>query len=369
MNVPFLDLQKINARHRKELLAAATRVLDAGWYIHGKEHEAFEKEFAAFCGAGECLGVATGLDALILILRGYKEIGRLRDGDEVIVPANTFIASLLAITENKLTPVLVEPDSKSFNLDPAQLAAALTPRTKAIMAVHLYGQLADMPAICRFAQEHGLLVVEDAAQAHGAVLQKRKAGTWGDAAGFSFYPGKNLGALGDAGAVLAADVELARTIRALRNYGSHIKYQNLYQGTNSRLDEIQAAFLRVRLSYLDDENARRRAVSKRYRSEIRNPRVVLPEVVMDELAHVWHLFVVRAPDREGLVKHLAGLGVQTVVHYPIPPHQQQCYPQFHGLSLPITEAIHREVVSLPISPVMTEEQISAVISAVNTWSV
>lgn len=366
--IPFLSLRDVNAQYRDELVAAATRVIDSGWYIHGREHEEFEKEFAAFCGAGECLGVATGLDALILILRAYKKSGRLQDGDEVIVPANTFIASLLAITENRLTPVLVEPDPKSFNLDPAQLAAALTSRTKAIMAVHLYGQLADMPSICRFARKHALLVIEDAAQAHGAVLQGRKAGMWSDAAGFSFYPGKNLGALGDAGAVLTADADLAKTIRALRNYGSHVKYHNLYQGPNSRLDEIQAAFLRVRLEHLDAENECRRAVAQRYRTEIKNPRVVLPQVVMTESAHVWHLFVVRVPEREVFMKHLADSGVQTVVHYPIPPHRQECYPQLNTQVLPITEAIHREVVSLPLSPVMTGEQVSAVITAVNSWN-
>ena len=368
MNIPFLELQKITALYREELLAAATRVLDSGWYIHGKEHEAFEREFASFCGAGEGIGVANGLDALILTLRAYKELGRLHEGDEVIVPANTFVASVLAVTENRLTPLLVEPDARSFNLDPTRLEASLTPRTKAIMAVHLYGQLADMPAICAFARRHNLLVIEDAAQAHGATVDGRKAGTWGDAAGFSFYPGKNLGALGDGGAVVTSDVALAKTLRALRNYGSHVKYHNLYQGPNSRLDEIQAAFLRVRLRYLDGENARRRAVSVRYRAEIKNPKVTLPAVVASETGHVWHLFVVRAPDRDSFVKHLAEQGVQTVIHYPISPHKQQCYPQLHHFSLPITEAIHREVVSLPISPVMTEAHVSAVISAVNSWN-
>ncbi len=367
-SIPFLDLKCLNGQYRNDLIAAAARVLDSGWYIHGREHEAFEKEFAAFCGKGECVGVANGLDALILILRAAKELGRLREGDEVIVPANTFIASVLAITENRLVPVLVEPDARSFNLDPAGLAAALTPRTKAIMAVHLYGQMADMPAICRFAKEHGLMVIEDAAQAHGAVLQGRKAGTWGQAAGFSFYPGKNLGALGDAGAVLTADAELAKVIRALRNYGSHVKYHNLYQGPNSRLDEIQAAFLRVRLRHLDAENQRRRVVARRYLAEIKNPKVALPAVVIGEAAHVWHLFVVRVPDRDGFGRHLSQHGVQTIIHYPIPPHRQECYPRLHRLSFPITEAIHREVVSLPVSPVMTEDQVSAVITAVNSWN-
>lgn len=366
--VPFLSLKDVNAPYRNELIAAATRVLDGGWFIHGQEHDAFEREFAAYCGGGTCLGVANGLDALILILRAAKELGRLKEGDEVIVPANTFIASVLAISENRLVPVLVEPDPRSFNLDPARLASALSPRTKAIMAVHLYGQLADMPAICDFARQHNLMVIEDAAQAHGAERDGRRAGTWGDAAGFSFYPGKNLGALGDGGAVVTRGAELATTIRALRNYGSHVKYHNLYQGVNSRLDEIQAAFLRVRLRHLDAENAHRQAVAQRYLGEIRHPRVILPAIVAGAKGHVWHLFVVRVPDRESFIKHLASQGIQTVVHYPIPPHRQECYTPLHGLSFPITEAIHHEVVSLPISPVISAEQVSAVVGAVNAWN-
>jgi len=364
----FLDLQQITARYRDELLAAAARVVDSGWFIHGREHEAFEKEFAAYCRAGTCLGVANGLDALKLIFHAAKELGRLKEGDEVIVPANTFIASILAVTENRLLPVLVEPDETSFNLDPERLATALTPRTKAIMAVHLYGQLADMPAIMQFAAGHGLMVIEDAAQAHGAEVQGRRAGTWGHAAGFSFYPGKNLGALGDAGAVLTLDAEIADMVRALRNYGSLVKYQNIYQGANSRLDEIQAAFLRVRLKHLEVETSRRQAISLRYRNEITNPRVVLPAVAQGEAGHVWHLFVVRVPNREAFISHLNDHEVQTVIHYPIPPHQQPCYPLLQRLSLPITEAIHREVVSLPMSPIMTDTHISAVISAVNSWN-
>ena len=366
--VLFLDLKKITGQYRVELAEAAGRVIDSGWYIHGQEHDAFEREFAAYCGGGTCLGVANGLDALILILRAAKELGRLKEGDEVIVPANTFIASVLAITENRLVPILVEPDTQSFNLDPKRLATALSPRTRAIMAVHLYGQLADMPAICDFACQHNLMVVEDAAQAHGAARDGRRAGTWGDAAGFSFYPGKNLGALGDGGAVVTRDAKLATTIRALRNYGSHVKYHNFYQGVNSRLDEIQAAFLRVRLRHLDAENAHRQAVAQRYLTEIRNPRVELPAIVAGVDGHVWHLFVVRVPDRESFVKHLAIQGVQTVVHYPIPPHRQGCYPSLHGFYFPITEAIHRDVVSLPISPVISAEQVAEVVMAVNSWN-
>lgn len=368
MNAPFLDLREINLRQRDELLAAAGRVFDSGWYIHGTEHEAFEREFAAYCGASECIGVANGLDALTLVLRAWKEMGVLRDGDEVLVPANTYIASILAITENRLAPVLVEPDPATYNLDPALLAAACTARTRAILAVHLYGQAADMTRITNFARERGLIVLEDAAQAHGAVHAGRKSGTWGDAAGFSFYPGKNLGALGDAGAITTNDQELAALLRALRNYGSHKKYHNFHQGPNSRLDELQAALLRVKLPVLDADNEHRRQVAARYRAGIKNPKIGLPAVVAGEEGHVWHLFVVRVSDRESFVRHLAAQGVQTVIHYPIPPHRQPCYPQLHHFSLPITEAIHREVVSLPISPVMIEAQVEAVIAAVNSWT-
>lgn len=364
--IPFLPLKDILQPYRDELVAAATKVIDSGWYIHGTEHEAFEAEFATFCGGGECIGVANGLDALVLILRAYKELGRLQEGDEVLVPANTFIASILAITENRLKPVLVEPDPATFNLDPSRLATALSARTRAIMPVHLYGQMADMAAICQFAQAHDLIVIEDAAQAHGAALQGRKAGTWGDAAGFSFYPGKNLGALGDGGAVLTKSPELAHTLRAIRNYGSHVKYQNVYQGPNSRLDEMQAAFLRVRLRHLDDENAHRRQVAARYRKEITHPAVHLP-ATLDEENHVWHLFVVRTKARQSLIQHLTASSIQTAIHYPIPPHRQECYPMLHLLPLPLTEAMHIEVLSLPISPVIADAQVSRVIQIINSW--
>lgn len=365
--VSFLDLKPINARHRAELIAAATRVIDSGWYVHGREHEAFEAEFAAYQGGGHALGVANGLDALTLILRAWRNQGVLRPGDEVLVPANTYIASILSVTENGLMPVFVEPDERSFNLDPKRLEAALTPRTRAVMAVHLYGQAADMPAIVAFARIHGLKVIEDAAQAHGATVEGRKVGQWGDATGFSFYPGKNLGALGDAGAVVTADAELAQIIRALRNYGSNVKYQNLYQGPNSRLDELQAALLRVRLRHLDEENEHRRRIAALYRARINNPFVRLPAVTSGEAGHVWHLFVIRVADRERFVGHLKAAGIQTMIHYPVPPHRQPCYPEFHHLSLPITESIHREVVSLPMSPVMTEAEAADVISVVNSY--
>ena len=364
MTVPFLDLKAINAQYRDELVAAATRVIDSGWYIQGTEVKAFEEEFADYCGSMHCIGVANGLDALTLTLRAWKEMGKLKEGDEVIVPANTYIASILAITENRLKPVLVEPDEATFNLCPEKTAAAITPNTKAIVAVHLYGQIAPMPELMHLADQHGLLVLEDAAQAHGASIEGRKAGSWGHAAGFSFYPGKNLGALGDAGAVTTDDEELAKTIRALGNYGSHKKYENLYQGVNSRLDEIQAAMLRVKLRHLDDEIESRRNVAEYYLANIGNPKIQLPAVDNRE-SHVWHLFVVRPAMRNELQQHLAEQGVQTLIHYPMAPHQQQAYKAISKVSLPVTEEIHRSVLSLPMGPHLTPNQLNQVIGALN----
>jgi len=366
MNVPFLDLKAINARHATELKAAAGRVIDSGWYVLGDEVKAFEAEFAAWVGSPHCVGTSDGLSALILALRGWKELGLLRDGDAVAVPANTYVASVLAITENRLRPVLVEPDEQTFNLGATKLAAALTPDVKAVLAVHLYGQLAEMPAIAKLCRERGLLLLEDAAQAHGAKIEGVKAGAWGDAAAFSFYPGKNLGALGDAGALTCKDAKLAEMVRALRNYGSHQKYQNLVQGPNDRLDELQAALLRVKLKYIDADNARRREIALRYRNEIKNPAVRLPSVRAGEDSHVWHLFVVRVADRAAFQQRLLDQGVHTAIHYPIAPHQQQAYAKELGhLQLPLTEAMHREVVSLPLSPVLTDAQVAHVIQVVN----
>ena len=366
MNIPFLDLKAINARHAAELKAATDRVIDSGWYVLGEEVKAFEAEFAAWVGSPHCVGTSDGLSALILALRGWKELGLLKDGDAVAVPANTYIASILAITENRLRPVLVEPDEDTFNLGAAKLAAALTPDVKAVLAVHLYGQLADMPAISRLCRERGLLLLEDAAQAHGAQVDGIKVGAWGDAAAFSFYPGKNLGALGDAGAITCKDAKLAEMLRALRNYGSHVKYKNLVQGPNDRLDEMQAALLRVKLRHIDADNRRRQEIARRYRREIKNAGVRLPVVRGGEDSHVWHLFVVRVPERDAFQKRLAEQGVHTAVHYPIPPHQQEAYARQLGhLRLPLTEAIHREVVSLPISPVMSDEAVSYVIDLLN----
>jgi dTDP-4-amino-4,6-dideoxygalactose transaminase len=366
MNVPFLDLKAINARHAAELKAAAARVIDSGWYVLGEEVKAFEAEFATWTGSPHCVGTSDGLSALILALRGWKELGLLKDGDAVAVPANTYIASILAITENRLRPVLVEPDEDTFNLGAVKLAAALTPDVKAVLAVHLYGQLADMPEIAKLCRERGLLLLEDAAQSHGAHIGGVKAGAWGDAAAFSFYPGKNLGALGDAGALTCRDQKLAEMVRALRNYGSHEKYKNLVQGPNDRLDELQAAMLRVKLGHIDADNARRREIAARYRREIKAPSVRLPLVRVGEDSHVWHLFVVRVPDRAAFQQRLFDRGVQTAIHYPIAPHHQHAYANELGyLKLPLTEALHREVVSLPISPLMMEDQIDYTVAVVN----
>ncbi|MGL5396781.1 MAG: DegT/DnrJ/EryC1/StrS family aminotransferase [Shewanella sp.] len=365
--IPFLDLKSINTQYAEELKKACSKVIDSGWYIMGSELTAFEQEFAAYCGTKYAIGVANGLDALTLVLRAWKALGRLKAGDEVIVQANTYIASILAITENDLVPVLVEPDPATFNLASATVAAAITPNTKAILPVHLYGQLSPMPDLLAIAREHNLLVLEDCAQAHGAEIQGKRAGNWGDAAGFSFYPGKNLGALGDGGAITTNHDELAQTIKALRNYGSHKKYENLYQGVNSRLDEIQAAMLRVKLPYLEAETIRRQHIAQTYRSGIMNPLVTLPNVI-DELAHVWHLFVVRCEKREALQAYLAEQGIQTLIHYPVAPHKQQAYSQWNSISLPLTEEIHQQVLSLPLDPTMSDESVAKVISAVNGFN-
>lgn len=365
--IPFLDLKSINTQYAEELKKACSKVIDSGWYIMGSELTAFEQEFAAYCGTKYAIGVANGLDALTLVLRAWKALGRLKAGDEVIVQANTYIASILAITENDLVPVLVEPDPATFNLASATVAAAITPNTKAILPVHLYGQLSPMPDLLAIARKHNLLVLEDCAQAHGAEIQGKRAGNWGDAAGFSFYPGKNLGALGDGGAITTNHEELAQTIKALRNYGSHKKYENLYKGVNSRLDEIQAAMLRVKLPYLEAETIRRQHIAQTYRSGIMNPLVTLPNVI-DELAHVWHLFVVRCEKREALQAYLAEKGIQTLIHYPVAPHKQQAYSQWNSISLPLTEEIHQQVLSLPLDPTMSDESVAKVISAVNGFN-
>ena len=365
--IKFLDLQKINVQYREELLAATTRVIDSGWYILGKEVNAFEQAFAQYCHVEHCLGVANGLDALILIFRAYKELGLLKEGDEVIVPANTYIASILSITENNLKPVLVEPDLATYNINTELIQQAITPKTRAILAVHLYGQCTDMTALKKIAEDNNLLLIEDAAQAHGATCLDKKAGSLGDAAGFSFYPGKNLGALGDGGAVTTNNKQLAEVINALRNYGSQEKYVNRYQGINSRLDELQAAILSVKLKYLDSETQRRRDVASLYLKGINNPLVTLPTIAIGN-QHVWHLFVIRTSERSALQNYLTDKNIQTVIHYPIPPHQQEAYKAWNTTNLPVTEKIHREVLSLPMSPVLSNEDVMQVIGAINEFT-
>lgn len=364
--VKFLDLLEINKQHKEELKKAFERVLDSGWYIMGDELKKFETEFAAYCGTKHAIGVANGLDALILIIRAYKEMGIFQDGDEIIVPANTYIASILAVSANNLVPVLVEPNINTYNIDPALIESHITAKTKAILPVHLYGQLCDMKAINAIAQKHQLKVIEDSAQAHGATSDGNRAGNFGDATGFSFYPGKNLGALGDAGAITTNDDALNESIRALLNYGSHKKYENLYKGINSRLDELQAALLSVKLKTLDQETATKRAIANRYLKEISNAKIILPKVA-DQDAHVWHLFVIRTNTREHLQQFLTDNGIQTVIHYPIPPHQQKAYKEWNNLSYPISEAIHREVLSLPLSPVLKPEEVDYVIETLNKY--
>lgn len=370
--ISFLALKKINAMMREELIESCTRVIDSGWFIGGNELSKFEAQFSTYTQSRHCIGVANGLDALSLTLRAWKELGKLKEGDEVIVPANTYIASILAITENRLIPVLVEPDAATYNLNPLLVEAAITPRTRVIMAVHLYGQLCDMPALTSLAKRNNLLVLEDSAQAHGARQGDRCAGSLGDASGFSFYPGKNLGALGDAGAITTDDDELANTLRALRNYGSHEKYKNLYQGVNSRLDEIQAAMLSVKLKYLDEQTKARRDVAQQYMEGIHNPCITLPLAAGTPVpsleSHVWHVFVVRCERRDELQQYLLEQQIQTIIHYPVPAHQQQAYKQWDSRSYPLTEAIHKQVLSLPISPVMTASEVERIITAVNNFA-
>ena len=370
--IPFLDLKAINAQYLDKLIVACTQVVDSGWYICGKQVDDFERHFAHYCGTQYAIGVANGLDALILTLRAWKELGKLNEGDEVIVPSNTYIASILAISQNNLKPVLVEPDLNTLNINPKKIEAAITIKTKAILPVHLYGQLAAMPEIMVIAKKYNLLVLEDSAQAHGAEIDGKKAGNWGDASGFSFYPGKNLGALGDGGAITTNDAELANMLKAIRNYGSHEKYKNLMLGVNSRLDEIQAAILNVKLKFLDRENQHRRQIADLYLKGIQNPTIDLPLINIDAetyTQHVWHLFVIRTRHREELQKYLADHGVQTLIHYPIPPHKQQAYKEWNDLSLPISEQIHAEVLSLPIGPTLSMDEAKQIVQLCNGFQI
>jgi dTDP-4-amino-4,6-dideoxygalactose transaminase len=362
--VSFLDLKQVNVRFGNALADAARWIIESGWYIRGAACRRFEEEFAAYCGVQHCIGVGNGLDALTLILRAWQHLDAVQPGDEVIVPANTYIASILAIIHAGLTPILVEPQESTFNLDPQEVERAISPRTRVIMPVHLYGQCVDMDPLRKLAHDYRLLIVEDAAQAHGALYRGALAGSLGDAAGFSFYPTKNLGALGDGGAVTTNDAALADCVRTLANYGARTKYENEVTGINSRLDEVQAAILSVKLARLDADNARRREIAARYCAEITCPSLRLPYAGTDN-GHAWHLFVVRTAERDAFQARLLARGIETAIHYPIPPHHQKALAQLRGLSLPITERIHQEVVSLPLSPVLSDEDVTCVIEAVN----
>ena len=358
----FLDLEKVNNRFRAEIDSRIKDILDKGWYLQGVENEEFEKSFSHFCGTKFALGVANGLDALRLIIRAHG-FGK---GDEIIVPANTYIATILAITDNGCTPVLVEPDINTYNINPDLIEAKITPNTKAIMVVHLYGQAVQMQKIWELAKKYNLKVFEDAAQAHGALYQGKRTGNLSDAAAFSFYPGKNLGCMGDGGAVTTNDEEIYKKVKALANYGSDRKYHHIYKGLNSRLDEMQAAVINVKLPYLDEDNNRRREIAKYYRENIDNPKIILPQTY-DEQAAVWHIFAVRTQNRDEFQKYLTDNGIQTLIHYPTPPHKQDAYKEWYDLSLPITEEIHKTIISLPMSPVMTDEEIRKVVEIVNAW--
>lgn len=367
--IPFLDLKKINEPYETAFQEKLKVVLDKGWYILGDEVKEFEPSFAKYCGTEHCVGTGNGFDALVLIFKAYIELGKLQKGDAVIVPANTYIAGILAIFQADLVPVLVEPKLETYNIDPDSISEKITSKTKAILAVHLYGQLAEMDAINEIAVANDLLVIEDAAQAHGAFFEVESQTSKvkrGNAQAYSFYPGKNLGALGDAGAVVTNDYELSRTIQSLRNYGSETKYYNDHIGVNSRLDELQAAFLNVKLGHLDSDNERRRVIARRYLAEINNDKIVLPYWDLSK-NHVFHLFVIRTKNRTELQDYLFQNGIQTVIHYPIPPHKQKALSEWNDLSFPITEKIHNEVLSLPISPVLTADEVGFIISVLNKY--
>ncbi|TWP25140.1 DegT/DnrJ/EryC1/StrS family aminotransferase [Apibacter muscae] len=367
--IKFLDLQKINLQYQQEIQEKLNQVFRSGWYLLGKEVNNFEKDLAQYIGVNNAIGVANGLDALRLILRAYKESGFMKDGDEVIVPSNTYIASVLAISDNNLVPVFIEPNLNTFNLDISKIEEKVTPKTKAIMIVHLYGQIVFSQELKELAKKYNLKIIEDNAQAIGAEYQGIKSGALGDAAGFSFYPGKNLGALGDAGAITTNDQELVQTIRAIANYGSAEKYVNKYQGLNSRLDDIQAAVLDIKLKYIDKENQKRREVADFYLKNINNPNIELPSIedCIQSKQHVWHLFVVKSKQRDNLQKYLTDNNIQTLIHYPIPPHKQAAYSQYNRLSFPIAESLSDEVLSLPISSVLQKDETEKIVEVINKF--
>ena len=361
--VKYLDLKKVNERIRYDIIGRLEDMLDDGRYIGGKWNQRFCMNFARFCGTKYAVGVGNGLDALRIIL----EASGFGQEDEIIVPANTFIATILAISQAGCMPVLIEPDPETFNIDPERIEEAITPRTKAIMAVHLYGRVAPMGKLRAIADRHNLKLFEDAAQAHGAILEGKRSGNLSDAAGFSFYPGKNLGCLGDGGAITSNDKEFIRKAAMIANYGSERKYEHSFKGCNSRLDDFQGAVLDLKLEALDSENAKRREIAKFYDKNIRNSLVKLPASLENPEEHVWHIYAVRVPMRDYFRQHMTRMGVETLVHYPTPPHRQGAFPELWKLELPITEAIHNEVVSLPLNPVLTDIEIERVVEAINAW--
>lgn len=367
MKIPFLDLKQINDEYSNLIKQNINEVIDSGWYVLGDQVKRFENEFAKYCGSKHCIGVANGLDALTLILHAYKKMSLLTDGDEVIVPANTYIASILAISANDLTPILVEPDIKNYLIDPMKIEDKITKRTKAIMVVHLYGQVTPMDEIWKLAKKYNLKIIEDSAQSHGAIYANKRCGSLGNASGFSFYPSKNLGALGDAGAITTNDDQLADMVRCLANYGSQVKYNNLYKGVNSRLDELQASVLSVKLKNLDEINYKRRIIANLYLTKINNKAVILPTKVSDEKAHVWHVFVVMVANRKKFKQYLDENGIQTLIHYPIPPHKQNAYKEMSYMSFPISEKIHNQIISIPISQIQTLTQTEYVIDIINKF--
>ena len=365
--IKFLDLQKINLKHQTEIEASLLKTFQSGWYLLGNEVLEFEKNLAEYIGTKNAIGVANGLDALKLIIKAYIELGFFEKNDEIIVPSNTYIASVLAITDNNLKPVFVEPNIDNYNIDISKIEAAITSKTRAIMIVHLYGQVVFSDELFALAKKYNLKIIEDNAQAIGATFNNIKTGNLGDATGFSFYPTKNLGAIGDAGAITTNDDLLAKTIRILANYGSNKKYVNVLQGLNSRLDEIQASVLNIKLKYLDKENIRRQEIAKMYCSEIKNSKIILPIYPENETQHVWHLFVIRTEHRDDLQEYLLKNNIQTLIHYPIPPHKQDCYQNLNHSSFPISEQIHNEVLSLPMSQVLTNKEVNQVIKTLNNY--
>ncbi len=367
MQVPFLSLKDVTEKYKDEIHQAALRTIDSGWYLQGEENKNFEANYAKYIGAKYCVGCANGLDALVWIFRAYIELGVMKAGDEVIVPANTYVATILSITENGLVPVLVEPNINTYQIDDSLIEEKITSKTKAICIVHLYGQCAYTEKIGELCRKYNLKLIEDNAQAHGCVYNGKKTGSLGDAAGHSFYPGKNLGALGDAGAVTTNDEILAKTIRSLANYGSQKKYVFQYCGRNSRLDEIQAAILDVKLKHLDQDVALRKEVAKRYVEGIKNSKITLPKIT-NWSQHVFHIFPILCARRDELQKYLESKGIGTNIHYPIPPHKQECYKEWNGMELPVTERIHGEELSLPMSPCLTDEQVEYVVDVINGWN-